>query len=253
MGGISRALSLSQSSLITPLKGAGGTLRKSTKGWMGEFVVIVVGVLVALGVDDFRSTMDDRNLETYYLEQLSGDLASDEAELGRMVAALDSLEVAGHRWSTLLEDPLSRPLLDDISGIDVSWSFVPRLHLKLGHLKVARATYDEILGSGNLRVIRSPVLRRSLAEYYLQAERLAAYEAQWTQPLTESWLAELREKGLLIIDVAQDSTLSDRLRGDPKTLSLIRALGAGRGFLRDGRMQLATEASQLRAAIESDR
>ena len=47
---------------------------------LGEFVVIVVGVLVALWVDQLREARDNAELEVEYLESFVTDLDADLAE-----------------------------------------------------------------------------------------------------------------------------------------------------------------------------
>lgn len=54
------------------------------RGWTrlgAEFFVIVVGVLVALGVDDFRARRADIAMEHFLLTQLREDLEADRREL----------------------------------------------------------------------------------------------------------------------------------------------------------------------------
>ena len=48
---------------------------------VGEFAVIVLGVLVALGFDDWRQNRADRELEQYLLGRLSNDLVADATDL----------------------------------------------------------------------------------------------------------------------------------------------------------------------------
>ena len=49
--------------------------------WLGEFIVIVLGVLVALAVDDWRDYRSDRVLEQHLIGRLAADLRADEADL----------------------------------------------------------------------------------------------------------------------------------------------------------------------------
>jgi hypothetical protein len=223
----------------------------ATKRWVGEFFVIVTGVLVALAVDDFRSSREARAVERYYMDRLAEDLTADTAELADMLIDLDTLAVAAYRLSAHLDDPLVRPLPGELQGIDLAWDRVPRLHQKLGRLELSRATYQEIIASGDLRVLKSRELRRGLADYHLAIQRQAAEDAEWTSTLVDSWQLTLRDKGLLIIDLARDSTLTERMRGDPRALSIIRALGAGRGLTREARARLRDQAAALLSLIES--
>ncbi len=61
--------------------------------WAAEFVVIVVGVLVALGVDSWASERSDRVLERDYLERLLDDVRYDLREACRVPGADDAITV----------------------------------------------------------------------------------------------------------------------------------------------------------------
>jgi hypothetical protein len=56
--------------------------------WIGEVVVIIVGVLIALGVDDWRQGVADRQLEANLLERLEEDLVADAGDLAHAQLAL---------------------------------------------------------------------------------------------------------------------------------------------------------------------
>jgi len=64
-----------------------------TKRWLGEFAVIVLGVLVALAVDDWAQHRSDRDLERDLVERLKEDLVADAGDL-----ALAQAGVARRHW-----------------------------------------------------------------------------------------------------------------------------------------------------------
>ena len=136
-----------------------------------EFVVIVVGVLVALAVDQWRDGLSDRELGAFYLSALERDLRADssgleaDAERARLVqrsaAQLDSA-LAGLR------------VLTD-SGT---------LSLALGHNVIdppySTGTILDLTSSGNSHLIEDAELRGRLLDYSSYTER------------SMTWLAELR-------------------------------------------------------------
>lgn len=54
---------------------------RGRRAWLGEFGVIVIGVLVALGVDGARQFVADRALEEDLLVRVRNDLDSDADDL----------------------------------------------------------------------------------------------------------------------------------------------------------------------------
>jgi hypothetical protein len=64
---------------------------------IGEFVVIVLGVLVALAVDDWNQERSDRELEINLLDRMQSEVLADGADLasGRPLAGRDQPARAG--------------------------------------------------------------------------------------------------------------------------------------------------------------
>jgi hypothetical protein len=48
---------------------------------LGEFLVIVIGVLMALAVDDWREQRESRTNERHLLSVMAGDLVQDSASI----------------------------------------------------------------------------------------------------------------------------------------------------------------------------
>ena len=53
---------------------------------LGELLIIIFGVLIALWAENWRQTLQDRGLERTYLERLAADLRRDTAEISEMMA-----------------------------------------------------------------------------------------------------------------------------------------------------------------------
>ena len=124
-----------------------------------EFVVIVLGVLVALGADQWVANRADRATEHEYLERLLDDVVADRAENafivemhGMSLEAADSLLV----W-------MRADRIDDIPEA--------RLLVTFGYAAeqrepdYSRSAYQELIASGRIGLIRSPEVRAALAAY----------------------------------------------------------------------------------------
>jgi len=125
-----------------------------------DFLIVVVGVFIGIQVanwNDFRAELD---LEQRYLQRLEASLVLDIAEHD------DAVALAEHRLdrSRLLiaayADPavaLERPseLFDAV--VTAGFTYQP---------SVSDAVFDEMVATGNARIIRDDSLRDAIAEYY---------------------------------------------------------------------------------------
>ena len=133
---------------------------------IGEFVVIVVGVLLALWVDQLREARVNAALEVEYLESLVTDLEADLAQFDSAEAWMRRSETAA---STVLALYAGAPPTEDraelVAAVETAgWQYVR---------SITRNTVDDLRSTGNLRLIRDPELRRAIASYYLTVENVS--------------------------------------------------------------------------------
>jgi len=143
-----------------------------------EFAIIVLGVLVALGVDDWRSAQAELEREAYFLRSLTEDLQADIADFqaahtnaqARVAAAAFVISELGART----------PVASGRQSIGTITPFTPHpdaptpkdLTAGLQQLAVtanfdfATGTYEEILSTGDFGLIRSDSIRRGISQYY---------------------------------------------------------------------------------------
>lgn len=128
-----------------------------------ETFVIVLGVLIALGLDDYWTDRQERDLELQYVNRIHANVTSDVAfidqvrvRLERKFRALDEIApiVRGHEpVPEDVESFLRNAALGGLIGASsVAW--------------VTRTTFEDLVSTGNLRLIRDPDLRREILIYY---------------------------------------------------------------------------------------
>lgn len=200
---------------------------------LGEFAVIVIGLLVAFAADRWITRVDEGRLADAYLESLQRDLAQDVAafEYAAGFTRSNVLRV-GTLLSVLRDGPTaSTDRTEVLVAVEVLSWWTP--------VHYATGTWTDLTGSGNLRLIDSG-LRSLLSRYYdasgavAQFETVknqgpfARYESQVSKLLSpeQRWMATgvyfPRDEGLMEylwggtdpvveagIDVSVESALSD--------------------------------------------
>lgn len=199
--------------------------RLSEHSWFGvfvDFVVVVVGILLALQLDGWAERREELRLEGLYLERLVEDLrierglmdaaeryANDRIEAARLLAALaaDPVLAAAEpgRVSWALET--------------VTWRSFPQINAFV---------YRELQSTGRLALIRSEPVRRRLAEHYTALQ----HDARVGEDLTAQRRFDAAVAGLLTIDELE---AVERTAGDPTTLRLApeRGVAIARGLAGD--------------------
>jgi hypothetical protein len=130
---------------------------------LGEFVVIVLGVLIALWVDQLREARVNAELEVEYLESLVADLDADLAQFDEAEAWMRRSEDAAATVLRLYEGaaPTGSPA-DLVAAVETAgWQMAP---------SITRNTIDDLRSTGNLRLIRDAEIRRAIADYYTDVE-----------------------------------------------------------------------------------
>ena len=141
-----------------------------------EFVLIVVGILAALAIDEWRDERGERELEREYLAAIRAALQADVDELVdviypeievRLEAARRLQSIDSANLPATYEE--QRTVVSDINVAGFLRSFQP-----------SRAAIDDLISTGNAKLIRNRQLRLDILEYFQQLDRWAPYD-EWSR------------------------------------------------------------------------
>ena len=133
---------------------------------VGEILLVVIGILIALQINNYNELRKNRNLESEYIERLLEDLKEDKAIIQ---AVLDyQLEVTFHAKKAItvfenLEEKNLNPIQKIINLYQASQIQDP---------SPASSTYKELIASGQINLIEDDFLKTAMIRYY---------EIDWTQ------------------------------------------------------------------------
>ena len=133
-----------------------------------ELIVIIAGVLVALGVDNWNDDRRDRALEAQYLSALEADLRSDSVDFQRIF--LRALIRKDSALTVIAPVVRGAPLEGDTLAFLDAVGLGGLLGTTSPIVLARRATYDELLASGNLSLLRTAELRSALVEHYMNVD-----------------------------------------------------------------------------------
>lgn len=128
---------------------------------IGELFIIIVGVLIALAVDQWRASVQERELEQEYLVALKADLEDTRDEIDATIGAFERFLAHGVAVSRVLDG--EAPFPDDTLGFLASALQVTRGGFTPA---VSRGAYSDLISTGNLRVLENRALRHRLSSFY---------------------------------------------------------------------------------------
>jgi hypothetical protein len=127
---------------------------------LGEIVLVVIGILIALQINDWYQARLDRETEREYLVSMQRDLAEDTRELRDAIKGNGHLLVGLNDTLQLLADPRD----DDAwrrelytHGIKYTYWFVV--------MEFSRLTMAQLQYSGGMRLLRDARVREAMIAY----------------------------------------------------------------------------------------
>ncbi len=134
--------------------------------WFGaEFLVVVTGVLVAMALNAWYEGRRDATTEATYLALLSRDLDHTVADLEEAVAYERSQQLNGLTVYRAFSSRRAGPEPDS-----VRWALTDLMVRRTAAL--SKATYEDLVSTGNLSLIRNRGLRDQIVRFYDESTTL---------------------------------------------------------------------------------
>ena len=133
---------------------------KYLKYAIGEIILVVIGILIALQINNWNTDREDNNTAMYLLSSLQEDLANDVEELRLNIDDAINTVIMSKALQSYHRDPESSP-------IDVEKN---AKYLVSGvSFDINNITYNEMLNSGSINLL-NPELRKVIAKHYWNIE-----------------------------------------------------------------------------------
>jgi len=125
---------------------------------IGEIILVVIGILIALSINNWNSKLKNQKIEKEFLSNLWQDLRSDSLGLVKLVdiySKAHESKLAFIKYNNSKSSPDSLVVLFNNQYSFVTKDFVP-----------ITTTIDEIKGSGSLNLITNNELKRKIIRQY---------------------------------------------------------------------------------------
>lgn len=136
---------------------------------IGEILLVVLGILIALWINNWNEERKDKQQAENYLDRVESDLIELIDKSSNLISQNREILIAITKTQSLLERGTS---LSESEKEIVSYAFLwfPRTTYSLPHM----ITYEEMKESGRINLIYEQKLRTQLAEYYNYLNQIEA-------------------------------------------------------------------------------
>ena len=132
---------------------------------IGEIVLVVIGILIALQINTWNQSRQESNKEKAYLRNIEADL---KQQLSYISIQLEHEREHDSIGQTILD----RYRMEKVLRIDSTLSQqLNILTIRKTFIK-ADPTYQDLISTGNIRLIKDENLRNEILSYYLELERI---------------------------------------------------------------------------------
>ncbi len=150
-----------------------GKTGKYLKYAIGEIILVVIGILIALQLNTWNQNRLDRNEEALLLEAIAKKMDHNRFQHQRGLKRYSEVVNGARKLIKLSGNPIH-----DSSKIDIEQSLFDIKNRFLMGKSNQISVYDELIASGKLNLLRSEYLRQELTQLKANLQLLAAYENQ---------------------------------------------------------------------------
>jgi hypothetical protein len=135
-----------------------------------ELAIVILGVFIGIEASNWNQARRDRAEERRYYAQIVDDLRQDQAELRGALRRVARHDEAAEKTLAAIRTgvvPRSEPGRFAVRIHYAGYIYLPR---------PARRTYDELVSTGNLGLIRDPKAKAAVADYYQSYEEVQQWD-----------------------------------------------------------------------------
>jgi hypothetical protein len=231
-----------------------------TQNWFAvglDFLVVVVGILIAFQITSWNEARQDRRAEQRYLAELAVNLEADivQAKLGQE-ASLDRLALSEAILQELLPEHERAGFFVEIDRQltfeEGAFAQYPYGGLTASfYLVSADSTFQELIQTGNIGVFSNRALVTELTAYYGRLNRQRGDDGLLLTQ-AEAMMAYLRENGLGMSDRASLEEVIALAEADTAFLGFVKS-AAFLGHWQYSRLvRVEADAQALLAAVQAE-
>lgn len=268
-----KLLSKDEQTEVLPEKAAKrpGRLRKYLLYAVGEILLVVIGILIALQINNWNETQKKQETIKVYLENYVKDLQDDKERMERLMsinafryhalqyllsmagedAYIPDYDVAVVPPDTVRVGRWQRPIPKEYDQAFVELAFVYS-HRKQSH-ELNLSTINELKSVGLYSYMDNPRLKESINSYYSEWNwRIGEENAQVERELIEKWQDSWADDGMITSNIFVVDDPIGQLQKHPRRVYLLRRLIREAAWLASCASIVMRNADDLIAVVQEE-
>jgi hypothetical protein len=147
-----------------------GLIQDMWPAYLIEIIVIILGISISLGLEQWRDNSREYRLENIYLKNLVTDVDVDLQSLQNVMGATEKVIVSGNELLKFARNKdISNPTYQRVDSN-------VRAILSRPEFYSSDASFSDLKSSGNLHLIKDVQLKNLLFSYYSQTQNIRALQ-----------------------------------------------------------------------------
>ena len=137
-----------------------GKTGKYLKYALGEILLVMIGILLALQVNNWNEARKLENMGKVYIEEIYTDLENEVANLNEILEGLNE-QYEGTEYILSFFESSEKTIIDTLWFTKNHWA-----PSKIFIIQRNKNTYDELSGSGQMGLLKNETLSKGLEQFY---------------------------------------------------------------------------------------
>ena len=139
----------------------------------GEIVLVVIGILIALQINNWNENRKQSNLELSYLESIKNDLKADIKYYDKRIA--EDQKTMDSYYNYIQQSYNNQKSFEEFKELNKPVQFPGK------HLTIQNFTYTELVNGGALGIIQDKALKDSIVSLYKATEEAAKHIKEFNE------------------------------------------------------------------------
>jgi hypothetical protein len=177
---------------------------KGKTGWLRlilELIVVFIGVSAGFLFDNFREERSNSKLEDKYLESFYNNVVADSVEIQSMIlSSQNNVDISGRSVASMQAGTITNDSALVVLSVMATYN----------SLNLENATYESVVNSGNLGLIRDFEISEQIVYYYRSHEDMRYVEQVYNEYISNYILPYISKKLDFISEqFVEDFTVND--------------------------------------------